>query len=391
MIRRRRVLMLLHKEYPVGEARATREARAAVAAGFAVDVVALRRPGEPLLETVDGARVYRVPFGHRRTRNVFRMAIEYGGFALMATIATLVLSARRRYVAVHVHNPPDHLVLAAQPARLFGARVIYDVHDIVGDLVAMRLSGVTATVAKRLARVFERLAFALSDEVVTVHQPYVEELAARGNKRPTTVVMNAVDEQMLPPTPPLAGSWPAIVFHGTLTRWYGVDILVSAFARVADRHPAATLEVYGDGDELPALRTLARSLGVDARVEFSGAYLPQPEVLARVAGASVGVIPSRSVKHHSLALSAKLLEYVELGIPCVCADLKVNRQHFTSDQVRFFRPEDIGDLATALIDLLDDPAGGRRRAGAARERARDYSWKDQAARYVALLERTATS
>jgi glycosyltransferase involved in cell wall biosynthesis len=383
--RRGRVLMLLHKEYPIGEARATREARAAVVAGFDVDIVALRRPGEAQVELVDGATVYRVPFGHRRTRNVFRMAAEYGAFAVIATAMVAGLSLRRRYTAVHVHNPPDHLVLAAQPARIFGSRVIYDVHDIVGDLIDMRLHGRTAAVARRVARVSEQIAYALSDEVVTVHESYVDELRDRGNRRPTTIVMNAVDEAMLPTPAAPPGSRPAIVFHGTLTRWYGVDVLISAFAKVSAERPDATLEIYGDGDDLPALRSLAATLGVADRVQFSGSYLPQREVLARVAGAAAGVIPSRAVKHHSLALSAKLLEYVELGIPCVCADLMVNRKHFTAEEVRFFRPENVDDLAGALLEVLAEPAASARRAEKAHERAKAYRWSDQANRYVGLL------
>jgi hypothetical protein len=42
----RRICMLVHGPYPVGEPRVEREALVARDAGWAVDVLAMRRPGE---------------------------------------------------------------------------------------------------------------------------------------------------------------------------------------------------------------------------------------------------------------------------------------------------------------------------------------------------------
>ena len=61
MRRRRRLCMVVHGPYPVGEARVLRQARAAVDAGFEVDVVAMANPSEPRRSNVDGANVYRLP------------------------------------------------------------------------------------------------------------------------------------------------------------------------------------------------------------------------------------------------------------------------------------------------------------------------------------------
>lgn len=386
---RRRVLMLLHKEYPIGEARASREARAAITAGFEVDLIALHRPGEPLLDRVDGVRVLRVPFGHRRTTSALRLVLEYGGFTLCAGLLAGLLAPFRRYAVVQVHNPPDHLVLAAAVPRLLGARLVFDVHDIAEDLLDMRVAGGARRVFGAVVRASERLAFRLADAVVTVHRPYAEELRRRGNRTPTWVVMNATDPDLLPaPRPPVAGQR-RIVFHGTLTRWYGVDLLVTAFARIARRRPDVVLEVYGDGDELAALEELARREGVAGRVLFSRRYLPQRDVLAAINGADVGVIPSRPVKHHGLALSAKLLEYVALGIPVACADLPVNRAHFGDDEVRFFEPDSAAALERAIEDLLADPPAAAARSHAAASRAAAYAWPRQGRAYVDCLEQLA--
>ena len=48
------------------------------------------------------------------------------------------MAARRRFDVVHLHNPPDFLIVAALVPKLLGARVIFDVHDLSPEMFAMR-------------------------------------------------------------------------------------------------------------------------------------------------------------------------------------------------------------------------------------------------------------
>ena len=61
---RPRVCMVAHSPFPA-DPRVAREVRAALAAGFAVDVVATRAHGEAAREEVGGATVHRLPVGHQ--------------------------------------------------------------------------------------------------------------------------------------------------------------------------------------------------------------------------------------------------------------------------------------------------------------------------------------
>jgi glycosyltransferase involved in cell wall biosynthesis len=98
------------------------------------------------------------------------------------------------------------------------------------------------------------------------------------------------------------------------------------------------------------------------------------------------VIPNRASQLNRYALSSKLLEYVELGIPVVVAGLPTLREHFAEDEVLFFTPGDADSLAAALLATARDPEAARARAVAAQHRARAYAWEANAARYVRLLE-----
>lgn len=380
--------MIVHGPYPIGEPRLARQARAARDAGFDVDVVAMRRDGEARLGLVDGIRVYRMPVEHRRGGGALQLLREYLGFAILATLRVARLAVRRRYAVVQVANPPDFLIAAGIVPKLFGARLVFDVHDLSPDLFETRFAGRSgARVADVTLRLVERLAVRLADEVLTVHDPYRQELVARGAPAAkVTVVMNSLDEELLPaPSTDRPGEEFRIVYHGTVTSWYGVELVVEALAAIGQSVPDAQLEVYGEGDAMPRVCALAEALGVSERLIAPGRYFPQTEVLSLVQGARVGVIPNLPTRLNRFALSSKLFEYVALGIPVISADLPTIRAHFDDKEIRYFRAGDAGSLADALVDVATDPDAAAARAFAARARYEEYRWSGNAARYVAVL------
>jgi glycosyltransferase involved in cell wall biosynthesis len=381
--------MLVHGPYPVGEPRVTREAAVALDEGFEVDVVAMRRPSEASSGLVDGVRVRRLPLTHRRDGGLAATVVEYVGFTMLASVVVAWRQLTRRYDVVHVHNPPDFLVAAALIPRLLGARVIFDVHDLSPHMFGARFRrGVAASTATSILVRIERLAARLADAVITVHEPYRRELAAHGvDPAAITVVMNSLDERLLPTlTPGDDGQGRArIVYHGTITPWYGVDLLVQAAVRLRDDGLDFGIELYGEGDAVEAIRAAVAESGLAGQVRANGVYLPHAEVLEKVAGASIGVIPNLPSELNRFALSSKLFEYVALGIPVVSADLPTIREHFSDAEVRFFRAGDAASLAEALADVLTDPDAATVRAARARERYEAYRWPISSARYARVL------
>jgi glycosyltransferase involved in cell wall biosynthesis len=155
--------------------------------------------------------------------------------------------------------------------------------------------------------------------------------------------------------------------------------------------PDLRVEIYGDGDRLEEIRSLAHELGIPDRVHFSGRFLPQAEVLDRIGSASAGVVPNLPTPLNRFALSTKLFEYVTLRIPVVAADLPTIREHFNDTEVLFFRAGDSASLANALRELRRQPETAAERAGAALKRYDEYQWPVQANRYAELLRRCVES
>jgi glycosyltransferase involved in cell wall biosynthesis len=384
--------MVVHSAVPA-DPRVMAQVRAAREGGFDVDIVSLQAEGEARAEILErGARVFRLPVSHRRGAGLVGVVQEYLSFTTRASLKVAALHARRPYDVVEIHNPPDFLVLAALVPKLRGAAAMLDIHDLAPDMFDSRFGGRRgAGAADRLLRVVERAATRFADHVLTVHEPYRQELISRGvPPERITVVMNSVDERLLPPAPAPVEAGFRIVYHGTVTPHYGVELLVGAAAEAARSVDALRLEVYGDGDAVGAAVARAAALGFGKALRIVSQQ-SRRDVLRAVSGAAVGVVPNLPTRLNRFALSTKLFEYVALGIPAVVADLPTLRMHFGDDDVLFFRAGDERALSRALVQVAEDPDAAQARARAALCRYEEYRWERNAERYLDVLRAVSSS
>jgi len=396
--RGRRLLFVVHSEYPVGEVRVRRQAEAAAAAGWRVDVLALASEGAPPFELVGDCRVYRTRVARRRDFRLGGLFGEYGRFFA----ATLQHCRRHRYDRVVVANPPDFLVFAVLGERLRGARVLLDIHDLMTDLYALRASGRSRRLAP-LLRALEFLSMATADELLTVHEPYAAEVRRRclGLRR-VTVVMNSADPRCFSPDArdvnanarnvsgeSTATPGPAFAFYGSLFERNGLRGLIEAFTRVAATNDACELWIWGDGDARAPLLALAGGSPAAERITFSAGMRPSEEIAEMLTRAGFCVVPNLPDLHNAKALSCKLLEAAAMGVPIIAGDLAVTHRHFDDGEVLFYEAGDPAALAEAMAYALDHPDEMSQRARRARERyERDYAWGEQASRFLEALDRT---
>ncbi len=155
-----------------------------------------------------------------------------------------------------------------------------------------------------------------------------------------------------------------VLFLGRLSPRKRLDVVVRAFARLAD--PRAHLVIAGnDMGAERAARALARDLGVSSRTTFAG-LLAGRSRLEALTDADVVVYPS---EHEIFGLVP--MEALLAGTPVVVAD-----DSGCGDVVRaagggrVVRLGDVDALAAAIRAVLDNPAGWRAAADAAKPRIR---------------------
>jgi glycosyltransferase involved in cell wall biosynthesis len=198
------------------------------------------------------------------------------------------------------------------------------------------------------------------------------------------VIYNGVDADtfartVVAPRPPERG----LILHvGKFDHNKGQDVLIDAFARIADEFPGTVLRlVGGSGSHLDSLRAQAAHLDMAGRVEFL-TDIPYADMPSHFAAATAFAFPSRQE-----AFGLVLLEAGACKLPVVASRVGGIPEliHDRSTGL-LVEPGDAAALAQALRTLLSDPPLARQLGLRLSERvAADFSWANTRRRYEELI------
>jgi glycosyltransferase involved in cell wall biosynthesis len=329
-----------------------------------------------------------MPISRHRGVGAVAQMIEYLSFFALAAAELALLQPRRRYGVVQLHNVPDFLVFAGLVPRLSGARIILDLHDLAPEFYASRFGRSLDSAPVRLVRLQERASAAFADHVLTVTETWREALISRGLAPDhVSVFMNVADDAIFSPRVRTETRDPGILtvlYHGTVTYRYGLDVVLEALARVRDQ-VSVRLIIHGTGEFLDELRSLSRALRLDDRVSFSTAALPTRELALLIGSADLGVVPYRSDTFTDGILPTKLMEYAAVGVPAIASRTPAIADYFDEGMVRFVTPGSVDEMVDALIELAGDPAARARLAAGIRRFVAEHSFEREAERYVSIV------
>ncbi|WP_037575671.1 glycosyltransferase family 4 protein [Phaeacidiphilus oryzae] len=222
--------------------------------------------------------------------------------------------------------------------------------------------------------------FARCDALVSVSPVSLAD-AVPGSVRITP----GVDTAVFTPGPPPSRRPPTLLYVGRIDRssaWKGVDVLVRAFAELAEEVPEARLRLVGGGDALADHLRLAGALGVAGRVDADG-ELSGRALVEAVRGAAALVLPSRT---EAESFGMALIEAMACGTPVVGSRVGGIPSVVTEGETGLLVPPgEPAALAEACRLLLRDAELSDRLGAAGREAAeRDYAWPDLTTHHLHL-------
>lgn len=380
-------ICVIRQYYFPQDQRVRNQVLALVTEGHEVDVICMRRPGQPRLEQNGRLTVRRLPLSHRRG-GIFRYFFEYAAFFTLAMFWVTVLHLRRRYRLVAVHSLPDALVFAAIVTKLLGAKIVLDLHEIMPEFFATKFGVTMRHPAVRAIAWLEQASIRLADFTVTCTDQMRQRFVERGAYRDRIgVVMGSADEvifkaQRIPSQS--ASKRFTIISHGTIEERYGLDTAVRAVALLKDEIPELRLKVFGEGPQELELRSLAQRLGVSDRVSFEG-YVPLEHLLREIDESNAGLVATKRDEFRDVVHCLKMFEFVSMQKPVICSRTPAVSACFDEESFLYFTASDDQDLARAIKRLSKEQDLGAKLVARATAANDAYRWPRQREIYLSLM------
>jgi len=373
-------ILIIVENLPVPfDRRVWQEACALRDAGYEVIVICPRMRGfNAAEEKLDGIQIYR-----------HWISGEAGGFLGFLLEYTTALWGewccawkawrRHRFKIIHLCNPPDLLFLVAWPFKLFGVRVIYDVHDLWPEMFEAKFKG--RGLMYRLVRVAERLTYACADVVLATNESVKQTAIERGKKEATEVFVVRTSPKIgnldAPADAALKKGRDFLVgFVGVMGDTDGVHYLIDAAERIV--HGMGRTDVHfllmGTGPEYDRLRALCEEKNLNAFVDMPGRV--SDEFLATALQTmDLGVACDPIDIYNDHCTMNKTLEYMAFGKPQVMFEVKEGKAS-AGNAARYVGENSADKLAEAIVALLDDPEDRKRMGAYGRKRLlEELNWE----------------
>jgi len=382
-----KICMLSYSFYE-SDTRLLQYTSALVERGDQVDVVALRPKNATRFEVLDGVNVFRIQSRTVNERGRFGYLLRILSFLVLSTFVLGRKHFSRRYDVIHVHSVPDFLVFAAILPKLFGARIILDIHDILPEFYASKFGAKSTSIVFELMVLVEKLSIAFADHVIVANHLWQDRLLSRSVTRGkcTTVLNYAAPRIFCRSLKSHKNGKFLITYPGSLNPHQGVDIAMRAFARVAQEMPNAEFHIYGEGPCKPSLLRLKEELGLASKILIHD-FLPTSEMAQIMASSDLAVVPKRaSSVFGNEAMSTKTTEFMLLGVPLVMSRTQVDTFYYNESMVKFFESENEAELADCMLLLWRDPRLRAQLVANASRYVEQNDWREKKHDYLRLVD-----
>ncbi len=354
--------------------------------GMTVSTVAA--PDAQHFDRAEPYSIARESFTSRRAKTVVNRWRWARSIALRAADTDVIHCGNIRPCGLSV-------LMARRSAR---SRVPFLLYVNGGDLLKER-EKITASAMKRwyMRRLFGQAAGIVANSAWTAETAWAlcETLGVDGSKRVTAIDLGTDPRQFRPENNHgrlrAKLGWQDACIALTVARLVphkGQDVALRACAAVVREHPTLRYLIVGEGNNEPALRRLARDVGIADRVAFVGS-LDDNEVAEAYATSDVYLGLSRQEGVDIEGFGISFIEASASGLPVIAGDSGGVRSAVRDGETGMLvAPNDVDAVAAALRRILANPE--RRRAlGRAGRRAVEthFNWDRVARETAAFAER----
>jgi 1,2-diacylglycerol 3-alpha-glucosyltransferase len=278
--------------------------------------------------------------------------------AVLGTPRSTWSLSRKHFDVLHAHSPLTVGLLAYLTASTKNLPLIYTYHTSITDYTHyLKVIGGTGVI-RHAARWFSATSTNLGHQIVVPSPKFHRLLLEQKVKKPIQVIPNGIDlsnfktaknpgcfRKQLGLNPDV----PILLSVGRIDPEKRLDFLIDAFARIADRVPAARLVFAGDGSARKKLEEQAAATKVRDRIHFLG-MVNRVELPDLLHDATVFLSASTTEVH-----PISVIEAIASGLPLVAVQDEAFEGMIVENENGHLTPLDVGVFSDTLVKLLADP------------------------------------
>ena len=234
----------------------------------------------------------------------------------------------------------------------------------------------------KLLSLEEFICCTLSNKIICVNHVQRDALVKRGIPiEKITISLNVPDPKIfynknIRKKNPTGNDRLNLVYHGTVVKRLGVDLIIKAIARLVDEIQVVNLNIWGkSGDDLDEFIELSKILGVDNLVHFIRGGVPYVKLPSKLVHMDLGIVGNRKSIATELMLPVKMLEYIALDIPVVVPRLKGIEYYFSDEMVSYYEAENVDSMTNAILRLYQEKSLRKVQAEKARAFLDKFGWE----------------
>lgn len=324
---------------------------------------------------LDGIHVYRY--------NLPSIGVKYVNYILEYSIAfvmTFWLSFkiwfRHGFDVIHVANPPDIFFMVALFYRFFGKKFVFDQHDLSPEMFQV-IFNKRSKIVYNLMRYLEFCSYRVADLVIVTNESQKKIAIWRGRCQNDKVFVVRNSSNLKPLSETLSAhrtnsqATYFLGYVGVMGVQDGVEHALYALDELVHKRGRqdVSLVLFGDGTNLPTLRSLAHKLKLDEYVDFKGWVLHE-YLIECLSTVDIALVPDPENGLNEFSTMIKTMDYMILGKPIIAFDLAETR--FSAQEAALYaKPNLTEDFANKIEILLDDEQLRIRMGDIGRHRMKD--------------------
>ena len=360
-----------------GEKRVYEISRRIAENGHDVSILTCRFPNQPVEETIDNIKVYRIGLSRDpKTGGVLETFFPIFDYVLKTAIMAVRLNPH--IIHCNTYFPVYSGVMSSQIRDIPLVSTFHDLYGLKGWIdsqrsVAWGFLGHLATItAAKLPH----------SQIISVSPQCKQKLVAIGvPEEKITVIPNGVDLELFNSTC-VEKKDNQVLYVGRLVNFKHVDWLIFAIAEVLKEIPDVRLKIVGDGPERSNLENLVRKLGLQNCVTFTGITATYDAVVRHYKESSIFVLPS-TVEGEAIVLKEAMAAFLPVIAINVEGSGVLSLVHDGGNGF-LLEPGQPSLIAKKFVQLLQDEKLRKKMGMAGRKFVERYDWNVIAKRLLRI-------